>query len=360
MKLPTWSVVAMIDEPAPLVAAFAQHMLAIGAAQVDLFLDAPNPQAQALLAATDGCRITLCDAAFWAASEGGARPSANTARQFVVAGIAMQRAATDWLLHCDCDEFLRKPGRLLQELADLPDEVTHLTLRMAERVSVGAQTGLYAGAFRRMDWAYGDIGADLHGDKADYFHAGLSGHMMGKSFTRTGRGLRPTVHYAVSDASSDYSLGTPGRYATGTRMLHFDGMTPLHYAIKLMRRVLDPRSNTPRPISGQRAAQIEHLRGLVSDPAALAVFVRRMTTLTQRQAAILRERRLLEDTPFRPQTDATVAGLLTPAAIDRRLRGRHRVLLERHAPQLLDEALWTDLVRAAVASGEDDVGRAEL
>jgi hypothetical protein len=360
MSLPTWSVVAMVDEPAALVAAFAQHALAVGAQGVEVFLDNPNPHAMTLLADTAGCRVTLCDDAFWAGTTAGARPPTNVERQCIVAGLAMARCTSDWLLHCDCDEYLREPARLLRELAERPDEVTHVTVRMDERVSLGGQTGLYGGAFRRMHPDYAAIGPALHGPLWDYFHWGLSGHMMGKSFTRTGRGMRPTVHYATPDSDLDYTLGKPGPYARSMRMLHFDGMTTLHYAIKMLRRVLDPRSNMPRPMSAQRTAQIAHIRTLVNDPAALARLVVAMTSLTTRQTAQLTDRGVLSTQPFRPRTSDAVARLLTRAAIDGRLRVRHQAMLARHAPALLDAAHWDDLVAAAVALAENEVAGAEL
>ncbi len=350
----------MVDEPAPLVAAFAQHMLAIGAAEVDLYLDGPNPQAAELLAGTDGVRLTQADGRFWAAAGVGTRPLANTARQVVMARMAMRRAPADWLLHCDFDEYLRNPARILQELAETPDDVTHVSLRMGERVILGRQEGLFGGGFRRMHHGYDTLGPALHGDLAGFFHRGLSGHMMGKSFTRTGRGVRPTVHYAVPEGDPAEAPGLPGPYSPTVRLLHFDGMTPLHYATKIMRRVLDPRSNVPRPMAPGRTSQIAALRHAVGDPAALARFVVRMTHATPAQAALLRQHGLLDELPFRPRVDDRVGHLLTPHAIDRRLRARHRVMLETHVPALLDEARWGDLVAAAVASGEDEVGRPEL
>ena len=50
----SWGVVAMVDEPAPLVAAFVGHHLGLGAAEVHVCLDRPNPAAQDLLAGVPG------------------------------------------------------------------------------------------------------------------------------------------------------------------------------------------------------------------------------------------------------------------------------------------------------------------
>jgi hypothetical protein len=349
MPLPTWSVIAMVDEPAPLVVAFAQHMLAIGAMSVDLIFDNPNPQASALLEGLPGCRVTLADAAFWAATPGGQRPEANVDRQVAAAAITFARSEADWVLHCDADEFLRGADRLLTDLAALSPDVTHVTLRMAERVWIGAPGGLYAGSFRRMDWDWDDGGHAVQGELAFMFHNGLSGHIMGKSLTRRGSGMRPTVHYAMPEGDPGHPLGKRGPNLRAVRLLHFDGLTPLHFAIKLMRRVLDRRSTTPRAMAPARTAQIEHLRGLIDDPAGLARLVMRLMALSDAQAATLRARGLLEDRPFWPKVSPEIAAMLKPAALDKRLRGRHYRLLADHAPALLDAAVWDRCIAEAAA-----------
>ena len=45
----SWAVVATVDEPAPLVAAFVAHHLNEGAREVHLFLDKPDPETVALI-----------------------------------------------------------------------------------------------------------------------------------------------------------------------------------------------------------------------------------------------------------------------------------------------------------------------
>jgi hypothetical protein len=144
------------------------------------------------------------------------------------------------------------------------------------------------------------------------------------------------------------------------RMLHFDGLTALHFAVKLLRRIVDPRSNVPRPMSAQRTAQVALAHDMAGDPAAMARFAVAMMTLTPRQAAVVRARGLLTEVPFRPRTDPAVARLLTIGDFNSRLRVRHRKMLERNAPALLDEALWQRLVADAIQSAEDEVGGAEL
>ena len=112
--LPSWSVVATVDEPAALVVAFALHHLNIGAAEVHIFLDGPNPEAQEALSAIPQVQVTLCDAAYWAASVRRRNPVLHTVRQQVNADNAYGRTKAEWLLHCDCDEFLRDGAAMAQ------------------------------------------------------------------------------------------------------------------------------------------------------------------------------------------------------------------------------------------------------
>jgi hypothetical protein len=340
----------MVDEPAALVLAFVQHMLAAGAKEVDLFLDTPNPQAQAILAGTAGCRVTVADDAFWADTPGKMRPAKKTVRQYVLAQIAYLRCDADWLLHCDVDELPRMGHALSSELAAVPEDMDHVTLRMAERVWTGPSKSLYAGAFRRKHNDYDTIGPLLHGDMAPYFIAGLSGHIGGKSLLRTGRPLRPGIHFARLLDESGPVRRSPKLFLPRTRLLHFDGLTPLHYAIKMLRHVFDKRSDVPRTseeMPAHRLAQIGRVPELARRPAALANLVMRLMSVTPAQADLLRAHNLLDSKPFRPEVSDEVAAMLSPAAVDACLRDRYATMLEQHAPALLNAAWWNSCVRKA-------------
>ena len=55
----SWAVVATVDEPAPLVAAFVAHHLNEGAREVHLFLDKPDPETVALIRDMKGCKLKM-------------------------------------------------------------------------------------------------------------------------------------------------------------------------------------------------------------------------------------------------------------------------------------------------------------
>ena len=74
MTGPTWGIVATVDEPPQLVAAFAAHYLALGASEIRLYLDRPDPAAQHLLGRLAGVHVTVCNDQHWAENPPGRRP----------------------------------------------------------------------------------------------------------------------------------------------------------------------------------------------------------------------------------------------------------------------------------------------
>lgn len=227
---PTWAVVATVDEPAPLVLAFAAWHLSLGASEVHLFLDRADAETEAGLARLPGCRVTVCDDAFWAASERRKRPALHVWRQGQNARLAYGITGADWLLHLDADEFVRDASGVLTELAEAPAEAVCMQLMVAERVwAPGTDDGsLFGGIFRHAMPDFASVGSQVHGDYAAFFRDGLTGHKAGKALVRTGLDIEMGIHVPVGHR--------PGPALKTTRMLHFDGLTRLHYMIKLLQR----------------------------------------------------------------------------------------------------------------------------
>ena len=88
---PAWAVVSTMDEPAPLVAAFAAHYLSIGASEVHIFLDQPDPEAEALLAGLPRVYLTVCDAAYWKVNKPRKRPECISAANAATRKRSMRR-----------------------------------------------------------------------------------------------------------------------------------------------------------------------------------------------------------------------------------------------------------------------------
>lgn len=324
---PSWSIVATVDEPAPLVVAFVLHHLEIGAATIDLFLDAPNPEVQEALWGLPQVRLTLCDDAYW--QDGGKRrPKLHPGRQIFNANLAYGRARSDWLLHCDCDEFLRDGRSLGEDLAQTGASRLFLRLAMAERAYAGPETeDLFEGVFRHPIDDFARVGPAIYGDLAPLLKDGITGHKAGKGLLRTGLAVRMGIHAP--------EVRQPQRTARYARLLHFDGLTRLHYMIKLLRRAHEPPLKTPPRHGAARIAQFERLDSLAADPAGASALVAHLKALSAAQLAELRALGAVDERGFAPLGHNPMAAGLTVSAMNTALRARYHAFLQHHAPGLL-------------------------
>lgn len=289
---PTWSVVATVDEPAVLVAAFARHHLAIGASEVHLYLDRPHPDLPALIAGLKGCFVTHCDAAYWANSSFGKRPAHHIRRQKHNANLAYHKTKSRWLLHCDADEFIRNVDEIYAEMTSLeiPTTDAHtqyngLKIFNCERVwcpnspQDWPQSDLFAGKFRFPTWLYDDILREQFRPFGMFLNRGVSGHARGKSFSRVGAALDIGIHDAT-----DLTTGTTADRLTSKAVLHhFDGLTPLHYILKMLKRGYETPQG-PRKRNGvRRTDQARFVRRNAHDAEKLTRFVKTIKSLTPKQ-----------------------------------------------------------------------------
>lgn len=310
---PTWAIVATVDEPAPLVAAFVAHHLNEGAQAVHLFLDKSDPDTIKALRGMKGCILTRCNREHWEAQNNGKHPYLHTRRQIINANLTYGTCEADWLIHIDADEFIRSGAAVTQALAEVPDDCDHLRLRVAERVMPAGQeqTGLFDGLFRLPLSRQDAVLAGIYGPAVNYLGKGLTGHVGGKAAVRVGRGLRLGIHQPLPRL--------PSRLIEGTRLLHFDGLTEFHYLTKLLRRAHEkPLPGKPRHSPG-RLAQMAATRENAGDPAFFPSLARDLKTLTVAQEAQLQTLGLIDRTPFTPN----LGGLeldLTASSFDAALR----------------------------------------
>ncbi len=328
---PTWAVVTTVDEPSALVAAFAAHHLAQGACKVHLFLDKPDPEAQAMLTKLPGCEVTVCDAAYWATSKRGARPGQHTNRQVQNARRVYAACDADWLLHCDGDEFIRDGNALRAELETAPARAMYMRLLVAERVYPKGAVGetIFSGIFRHEVPEYSRNGATVYGEMQDFFHFGLTGHKAGKALVRVGAGMEMGLHAPT---------GKPvHRPILTTRMLHFDGLTRLHFTLKLLRRANEPPSYASNRHGEARTTQFLSMCEAMAEPEMRAALVAVLKELEPDQIRQLRRFGALDETGFDPRPVLAAAGLapdLSEAAFDASLRQRYAGFLRQYAPDL--------------------------
>jgi hypothetical protein len=279
----TWTVHATVDEPTELLCAFVAHYKALGADVIWLALDQPRADQVAILGSIPGVRLTLCTRAYWLGLRG-YRPRLHVSRQYANANRAYRQTATDWFLECDADEFLVPDHPLSDLLTAIPAEEQFLRFAMAERIFVRDQppASVFDGVFRTAMRHRPGLIARVYGDLAPMIPAGMTGHVIGKSITRTGLRARLWIHHPVPPWSkpSDPAVRAmvqAARISDAARVFHFDGMTPFHWRLKLLRKLLVGRGPVDQALKhntrkrGQgRAAQIDALFAARTDPAALA------------------------------------------------------------------------------------------
>lgn len=319
---PSWAVVATVDEPAPLVAAFVAHHLNEGAQAVHLFLDKGDPETVRLLRGMTGCLLTRCNKEHWEAHNNGTHPYLHTRRQIINANIAYAACQADWLIHCDADEFIRNGAAVSAALAKAPADCDHLRLRVAERVmpATATQSGLFDGIFRLPAHNQDTALAEIYHPVAAYLDRGLTGHPNGKGVVRVGRGLTLGIHQPTPEIPS---LPIPG-----TRLLHFDGLTEFHYLLKLLRRAHEkPLPGPPRHKPG-RLAQMEAMRENAADPEFFRALVRALKTLTATQEARLKALDVIDTTAFVPNLGGLALDL-SVARFDAALREKLAKFLDQ-------------------------------
>ncbi|MFN6977398.1 MAG: glycosyltransferase family 2 protein [Gemmobacter sp.] len=345
MPRATWMVHATVHEPTALVCAFVAHYLGLGADLIDLRLDRPAPEVERLLAPLDRVRVTVCTDAYWQATGRDARPALHTLRQRVNAAHAYRALEQDWMLFCDADEFLVPEGRFADRLAALPARVQFRRIRVVERVQRDGvpQDGLFDGVFRGPLPDQGDVAERIYGrETARFLTRGLAGHVAGKSVMRRGTDLVPSLHFPVPPRLGPLDraliVATPPWRAKldGAVIAHFDGLTPLHFLLKLLHKhvsALDAPDAPPSKRTEARRAQIAAAAAGCRDPAALRQ-LQALLWLSPEAEAMLRAEGTLRSLPLDPAAAAQRlfpdAGLDYSAAnFDAALRAQHAALIAR-------------------------------
>lgn len=191
MARPTtkWGVVSTFKGAPNDVLSFAAHHLDLGAHRLFLFLDAPNPEAQAALKAHPKIRVFTCDDAHWRRL-GLKRPVKHQARQTANATDTYHRKGgeVDWLIHIDVDEFLWPDRPMADRLADLPAETMCARIRPVE--ALAGDGTLFKGFIPPGPDRAATV-ARLYPRFGAHVKGGFLSHLAGKLFVRTG--LEPLV-----------------------------------------------------------------------------------------------------------------------------------------------------------------------
>ena len=298
---PTWAVVATVDEHPALLKTFVAWHLSLGASQVFLYFDRPDDPAADQFDGMSQVNVVRCDEAYWA-RHSKTRPARHQVRQSRNATRTHRRARVDWLLHIDADEFLWPSKSVPAHLDEVYPWFDGATVPVAERVFVAGETPdhVFTGPFRRP--------AKGQADPDQITQRGLTGHAIGKAFSRVGRDLSVSIHRPQSK-TTDLQIAK----LAGIELLHFDGLTRLQWMYKLLRKAEAVANYDGMPPSPHRKLQIDALAEGLDLHDELKV-------LEKAEIAALRDAGLILDARFAPQ-DALAAisanpELLKPDAFD--------------------------------------------
>lgn len=257
--IPTWTVVATVNEPPALVQAFVAWHLSQGASAVLLYCDDPSDEVQGVFAHLPQVDVIVCDDLHWQRVNNG-RPHRHEVRQVCNAREAYAKAETDWVLHIDADEFVWSGPGVGQALAATAPDVDALIAPVAERVypQTATDVTILEGAFRRPFRGNEVEGFRIFGADYALTNRGLTGHAQGKAFVRTGRPLKLSIHRPRPSRGNDEPLFARADPAT-VELLHFEGLTPLHWAYKLTRMARAFEMDDGMPLSSHRRKQADLL-----------------------------------------------------------------------------------------------------
>ncbi|MBF9043410.1 hypothetical protein HKCCE4037_08735 [Rhodobacterales bacterium HKCCE4037] len=259
-----WGVVATVAEPAPLVMAFVAHHLSLGAAEIHIYLDAPDDPAGEVLDWLPPVRVTRCDKAYWQAVAP-RRPRRHNNRQSINATHAQSVCKVDFLLSCDADEFLRPMSDVQAQIAEIPDWATWAKVFNLERAMIRGvpQRTIFDGAFK-VHYQGRD---DTPLRRSELAPMGFTGHAAGKPLVRTKIGMNIGIHVPRHGHIKD-RIVPPHYPADQIELVHFDGLTPLHWAGKFIRQA----AKTPdrlEQLPPFRIAQWKRIAACLHDDAAL-------------------------------------------------------------------------------------------
>ncbi|WP_422001008.1 glycosyltransferase family 2 protein [Roseovarius mucosus] len=207
---PNWGVVATIKAPTRNILTFAAHHLDLGAHRVHVYLDAPDPQAEAALRAHPKCRVILCDDDYWNRRSRKGRPDKHQPRQSLNATHCLnKRPQVDWLAHIDVDEFLWSEIPIADRLARVAPDRLSARVRPIEALDPGPykiEAEPYR-AYKSCALSQADRRAQtnaIYPTYGPYLNGGFLSHVAGKVFVRTGQpDISLRIHNAFRNKEMD-------------------------------------------------------------------------------------------------------------------------------------------------------------
>jgi len=255
-----WGICLLADEAPVLVATWLAHHLKLGADRIYLFLDRPSPELGAEITSHPKIEVTVCDDRFWQQTMGLDRPRAQSHRQRALLTRVLASSDLDWLFHIDLDEFLAPATPLEHMLRHLGPDVLHARFRVQERVHLSPPDprNIFDGAFRRLTPSAleGQV-RQIDQIAADFLNRGMTGYAGAKTAYRARCALPVGVHGPPKEHAKT------GALLEDLGLLHFEGLTPRHWACKRQRtlRQQPGRIRTDFPFRVRQLEMIDALNG---------------------------------------------------------------------------------------------------
>lgn len=321
MDIP-WGVVATVAEPAPLVMAFVAHHISLGASEVHIYLDDPRDPVGEVLAAVPQVRLTRCTPDYWIDLMRW-RPRRHVNRQSANATRARRESRVRFLLHCDADEFLLPACDVADQLAAIPEDRKWMKVPNFERAMItGAPHATFFDGVFKVHVPECEA-TPLHTN--DMMPFGFTGHAAGKPFVRTDVPLNIGIH--VPRHGHIKSRRVPPHHPADTiALVHFDGVTPLHWAAKFVRQAAFFPERLPQ-LTPYRIAQSRRIFACLDDPAALRALYDELNGYSPQDVAALEHSGHMIRDPFdlTPALETVFPGQsvdLSPEGFDDILRPR--------------------------------------
>ena len=163
----------------------------------------------------------------------------------------------------------------------------------------------------------------LIGPFAAMMKRGQYSHGAGKGGVRTSDRLRLGVHNATEWRGEKWRRAAR-HVSTSAQLLHFDGLTPLHWLVKALRYRSNPADVQKVILQRHRAAQMGWMGARSATFEQAAAAHQELFALTAERRAQLEAFDLLREVPFDPRAVmGSDAADLSPAAFDADLMSRN-------------------------------------
>jgi hypothetical protein len=288
----SFSTVSLMREAPDVVRRFAEYYRAAGADEILVYSDGPADELREL--DVPGLVVIEADAAFWT-ERLGERPAVLETRQSEVAKDGLRRCRSEWLLVVDADEFVFGDRPIPGFLDGIPTGFDSVAVPTAEAVwGPGDELDTPFGSTHfRLKWRrarlWRALGGLVYGRSiARHMQHGLTGHLSGKQFLRTGRTYTSIRNHSAH--RNGKPITTQARRIdpdlAGMYVGHYDAIGLARWRDKWRQRI--ERDTIANNMTGQRRAQMRMIaHGLAAGEKPTRALFRALYGVSRAQYAVL-------------------------------------------------------------------------